>query len=134
VKDFHFESLHTPIGPLLIFLDTNVVRQLFIKVNAEHTAQTLAALESVWKSRIVHRPFDYHFMDEDFNALYKTEERTADLFSLFSGIAIVLACLGLFALAAFTTIQRTKEIGIRKVLGATTGSITFLVSKEFLSL
>jgi len=134
VKNFHFESLHTPIGPLLIFLDTNVTRQIFVKINAEHTAQTLAAMESVWKSRIAHRPFDYHFMDEDFNALYKAEERTAGIFSLFSGIAIVLACLGLFALAAFTTIQRTKEIGIRKVLGATTGSITFLVSKEFLSL
>ncbi|WP_257666725.1 ABC transporter permease [Parapedobacter tibetensis] len=134
VKDFHFESLHAPIGPLLVFLDTNVVRQLFVKISTENTAQTLAALESAWKSRIAHRPFDYHFMDEDFNALYKAEARIANLFSLFSGVAIILACLGLFALAAFTTTQRTKEIGIRKVLGANVGNITFMVSKQFLSL
>ncbi|WP_028298173.1 ABC transporter permease [Olivibacter sitiensis] len=133
VKDFHFESLHAPIGPLLIFLDTNTVQQLFIKINTQNTAQTLAALESVWKSRIAHRSFDYHFMDEDFNALYKTEERIANLFSLFAGIAIVLACLGLFALAAFTTVQRTKEIGIRKVLGAGVGDIVALISKQFLA-
>lgn len=134
VNDFHFESLHTPIGPLLIFLDTNTVRQLFIKINTESTAKTLAALESVWRSRVAHRPFDYHFMDDDFNALYKAEARIASLFSLFSGVAIILACLGLFALAAFTTVQRTKEIGIRKVLGANVRNITFMVSKQFLSL
>ncbi len=134
VKDFHFESLHTPIGPLLIFLDTTFVRQLFVKVKGEQLATTLAALENTWKSRIGHRPFDYHFMDDDFNALYKAEERIAGLFSVFAGIAIVLACLGLFALAAFTTTQRTKEIGIRKVLGADVGSIVVLVSRQFLIL
>lgn len=134
VKDFHFESLHAPIGPLLIFLDTNPVRQLFVKINTDNTAQTVASLESVWKSRIAHRSFDYHFMDDDFNALYKAEARIASLFSLFSSVAIILACLGLFALAAFTTIQRTKEIGIRKVLGANVGNITFMVSKQFLIL
>ncbi len=134
VKDFHFESLHTPIGPLLVFLDTTMVRQLFIKIRGEHLTTTLAALEATWKSRIGHRPFDYHFMDDDFNALYQAEERIAGLFSVFAGLAIVLACLGLFALAAFTTTQRTKEIGIRKVLGANVGNIAFMVSKQFLSL
>ncbi|MGK6350417.1 ABC transporter permease [Parapedobacter sp. DT-150] len=134
VKDFHFESLHAPVGPLLIFLDTNAIRQLFVKIQTQHTAETLSALESVWKSRIAHRPFDYHFMDEDFDALYRAEQRTASIFSLFSTVAIVLACLGLFALAAFTTVQRTKEIGIRKVLGANTSDITFMVSGQFLRL
>lgn len=134
VKDFHFESLHTPIGPLLVFLDTTLVRQLFVKVKGEQLATTLAALEKDWKARVSHRPFDYHFMDEDFNALYKAEERIADLFSVFAGIAIVLACLGLFALAAFTTTQRTKEIGIRKVLGATVTNIIRLLVTDFIKL
>ncbi|SEL54138.1 ABC transporter permease [Parapedobacter koreensis] len=134
IKDFHFESLHEPIGPLLIFLDTTMTYQLFVKVKGEHLATTLTTLENAWKARVVHRPFDYHFMDDDFNALYKTEERIAGLFSAFATIAIVLACLGLFALAAFTTAQRTKEIGIRKVLGATLSNIVALVSKQFLLL
>ncbi len=134
VKNFHFESLHQPIGPLLIFLDTTQVQQLFVKVQAENTITTLSRLESVWKSRVTHRPFDFHFMDEDFNSLYISEKRTAELFSVFSMLAISLACLGLFALAAFSTIQRTKEIGIRKVLGATVSDITILVTRDFLLL
>ncbi|MFD2920046.1 ABC transporter permease [Terrimonas rubra] len=134
VKDFHFESLHTAIGPLLIFLDTSLVSQMFVKIKAENTASTIAALGNIWKTRVTHRPFDYHFLDEDFNTLYKAEERTAKIFTLFSGLAIILACLGLFALAAFTTIQRTKEIGIRKILGANVTNITVLVAKQFLSL
>jgi putative ABC transport system permease protein len=134
VKDFNFESLHTPVGPLLIFLDTSMVRELFVKIRPEQAAATIAGLEKIWHSRVLHRPFDYHFLDEDFNALYKEEQRTAKLFSLFSGLAISLACLGLFALAAFTTIQRTKEIGIRKVLGANVMNITFLVAKQFMLL
>lgn len=134
VKDFHFESLHTPIGPLLVFLDTGLVTQMFVKIKAENTSSAIAGLSAIWKTRVPHRPFDYHFMDEDFNAMYKAEERTAKLFTLFAGLAIALACLGLFALAAFTTIQRTKEIGIRKILGANVGSITLLIAKQFLSL
>ena len=134
VKDFHFQSLHTAVGPLLIFADASSVRQLFVKINTANTAQTLSSLERAWAARVGHRPFDYHFMDEDFAALYRAESRIASLFSLFSGIAITLACLGLFALAAFTTVQRTKEIGIRKVLGASTANITMMVAKQFLVL
>ncbi len=134
VKDFHFASLHEPIGSLLVFLDTTLIRQLFVKIEGDNLPSTLAALESTWKARVAHRPFDYHFMDEDFNALYRREERMAGLFSAFSVIAIVLACLGLFALAAFATAQRTKEIGIRKVLGANVISITALFSRQFLVL
>lgn len=134
VKDFNFASLHSPIGPLVIFLDTAMVRQLFVKTKSQHIAGTLSQLERTWKERIGYRPFDYHFLDEDFNKLYQSEQRTASLFSLFSGLAITLACLGLFALAAFTTIQRTKEIGIRKILGANVANITLLISKEFILL
>lgn len=134
VEDFHFESLHAAIGPLLIFLDKNAIRQMFVKIDSQRIEQTLHALERTWSSRVAHRPFDYHFMDEDFNALYQTEQRTAGMFSLFAGIAVVLACLGLFALAAFTTLQRTKEIGIRKILGASATGIAVMFSAQFLKL
>ena len=134
VKDFHFESLHQPIGPLLMFLDKKMVRQMFIKVKPSHLSATLSSLEDLWETRISHRPFDYHFLDDDFNALYKSEERTAGLFFIFSSIAITLASLGLFALAAFVTVQRTKEIGIRKVLGASVASVVQLLSKDFIKL
>ena len=134
VSDFHFESLHTPIGPLLIFLDQNSIRQMFVKIDAQRTGETLKALGDAWNARVGHRPFDYHFMDEDFNALYQTEQRVAGIFSLFAGIAVILACLGLFALAAFTTVQRTKEIGIRKILGASAAGITMMFSTQFLKL
>lgn len=134
IKDFNFLSMHNPIGPMVLFLDTSSVRQMFVKIKAGNMAGTLQSLENIWKERVPHRPFNYHFLDEDFNALYVTEQRTANLFALFSGLAIALACLGLFALAAFTTVQRTKEIGIRKVLGASLSNITVLVSKEFIKL
>lgn len=134
VRDFHFESLHVPIGPLLIFLDKNSIRQMFVKIDAQRTAETLKALDEAWSARIGHRPFDYHFMDEDFNALYQSAQRIAGLFSLFAGIAVLLSCLGLFALAAFTTVQRTKEIGIRKILGASAAGITWMFSVQFLIL
>lgn len=131
IRDFHFQSLHNPIGPLVLFLDTSLVRQLFIKIAPGNIPATIAGIEQTWESRVAHRPFSYHFLDEDFDALYLKEQRTASLFALFSGLAIALACLGLFAMAAFTTLQRTKEIGIRKVLGAGTGQLAVLVSKEF---
>jgi putative ABC transport system permease protein len=134
VKNFHFTSLHNPIGPLVLFLDTTQVHQLFVKINGQNIQGTLQALERIWKERVPHRPFNYHFLDEDFNTLYTAEERTGKLFSLFSGLAVILACLGLFALTAYTTIQRTKEIGIRKVLGAGIDDITILISKDFMKL
>jgi putative ABC transport system permease protein len=134
VKDFHFSSLHQPIGPLIIFLDTQYLSQLFVKISGNDVAGTLNFLQTVWKERVPYRPFEYHFLDEDYNALYKVETRTSKLFGFFSTTAILLACLGLFALAAFTTVQRTKEIGIRKVLGASIFSIAGLLSFDFLKL
>jgi putative ABC transport system permease protein len=134
VKDFHFSSLHQPIGPLMIFLDTQYTSQLFVKITGQDVSGTLNYLQTVWKERVPYRPFEYHFLDEDYNALYKVESRTSQLFSFFAGTAILLACLGLFALAAFTTVQRTKEIGIRKVLGASLFSVAGLLSADFLKL
>jgi putative ABC transport system permease protein len=134
VKDFNFTSLHNPIGPMLIFLNRDFSRDYMIRINGNNTKQTLAGLESLWKQRIPERPFNYHFLDDDYNKLYLSEQKISELFGVASALAIVLACLGLFGLAAFTTVQRTKEIGIRRVLGANISSITFLIAKNFLEL
>jgi putative ABC transport system permease protein len=134
VKDFNFESLHEPIKPLAIFLGRDYVQKFMVRLNGNNMQSTLAKLEVLWKQRVPHRPFEYHFLDEDYNKLYTGEQRSAALFSAAAGLAILLACLGLFGLAAFTTIQRTKEIGIRRVLGANIASITFLVARNFLIL
>lgn len=134
VKDFNFSSLHDPIGPLLIFLSRDLTRNFIVRINGNDVQATLNRLEATWKQRIPGRPFSYHFLDEDYNKLYLAEQRSSALFGVAAGLAIVLACLGLFGLAAFTTIQRTKEIGIRRVLGANVGNIALLVAKNFLQL
>jgi putative ABC transport system permease protein len=134
VKDFNFSSLHEPIGPLVMFLGRDFSRTFMIRINGNDMQSTLGRLEMMWKQRVPDRPFSYHFLDEDYDKLYKAEQRTSVLFSVAAGLAILLACLGLFGLAAFTTIQRTKEIGIRRVLGANLSDITLLIAKNFLQL
>ncbi len=134
VKDFHFSSLHDAIGPMLIFLGSDYSRKLLLRVEAKDMPATLARLEMTWKQRVSDSPFSYHFLDDDYNKLYLSEQRSAVLFGLAAGLGIILALLGLFGLAAFTTLQRTKEIGIRRVLGADIRSITLLVAKNFLQL
>ncbi|HVU54084.1 MAG TPA: ABC transporter permease [Puia sp.] len=134
VKDFHFSSMHEAIGPLILFLDTQWVNHMYVRVTGKDLPGTIARLSTIWKEYAPHHPFEYHFLDEDYNTLYKTETRTGQLFGTFSITAILLACLGLFALAAFTTAQRTKEIGIRKVLGASLTSLAGMLSKDFLKL
>ena len=134
VRDFHFSSLHDPIGPLAIFLDTQWISRLFLRVSGKNIASTISYLKSVWKERVPYRPFEYHFLDDDYKALYKVEARTAKIFTVFSITAVILACLGLFALVAYHVARRAREIGIRKVLGASVLSITALLSKEFFGL
>lgn len=132
VRDFHFASMHQPIGPLMIFLDTTFVRNILVRVSGAQLPAQLDRLQATWRQFVPDRPFDYHFLDEDYNRLYQTEERTAQLFTLFSALAILLALLGLFGLAAISTVQRTKEIGIRKVLGADLLNISLLLARNFL--
>ncbi len=134
VKDFNFSSLHEPIGPMLIFLGRDYSKTFMVRIAGDDVKRTLGNLETMWKQRIPDRPFSYHFLDEDYNKLYQSEQRSAALFSVAAGLAIILACLGLFGLAAFTTVQRTKEIGIRRVLGANLSNITLLISGNFLRL
>jgi putative ABC transport system permease protein len=136
VKDFHFAPLHQPIGPLVIFLDPYYqhIFQCFVKVSGDDLPAAVSGLETVWKDRVTHRPFQYHFLDDSYNVIYHTERQTAGIFTTFSTLAILLACLGLFALAAYSTAQRAKEIGIRKVLGAGVGQIVLLIAGDFLRL
>lgn len=133
VKDFHFRSLHETVGPLAIFLNKDLVNTLFVKVSGNVPA-ALSFLERAWKERVPHRSFEYHFLDESYAALYKAEQKTAGIFGAFAAVAIALACLSLFALTAYAIVQRTKEIGIRKILGASVPNILSLVAKDFLKL
>lgn len=133
VRDFHFASLHEPIGNLVIFPDT-WGNTLLVKLSGQDLSGALTFLEQKWQALAPHRPFSYHFLDEEFDQLYQAEHQTARLVSTFAGLAILLACLGLFGLASHAIVQRTKEIGIRKVLGARTLSIVALLSKDFLKL
>lgn len=134
VRDFNFESLHEPVKPLVMFLDKSQLLTLMVRIHGSDMQAVINRLEVLWKQRVAHRPFEYHFLDEDYNNLYQGEQRVSALFSVSAGLAILLACLGLFGLAAFTTMQRIKEIGIRRVLGAGISSIALLISKNFLVL
>lgn len=134
VRDFNFASMHEPIGPLIIFPDTGYVRHMLVRLNGTQLPAEISSLQATWKTYVPDRPFDYHFLDEDYDRLYQTEQRTSQLFTLFSALAIFLALLGLFGLAAISTVQRTKEIGIRKVLGAGLFNISLLLAKNFLVL
>jgi putative ABC transport system permease protein len=134
VKDFHFASMRKEIGPLVIFMEEFWGGQMMVKVAGNDLPGTLAFIASKWKVLAPHRPFTYQFLDDAFNGLYGAEQRIGRVFGVFAFLAIFLACLGLFGLAAFTTAQRTKEIGIRKVLGASVTSIVALLSKDFIKL
>ena len=131
VKDFNFNSLREPIGPMVIFLGRDYSRAFMARINGNDIQGTLGRLEMMWKQRIPERPFTYHFLDEDYNKLYVGEQRSSTLFTVAATLAILLACLGLFGLAAFTTVQRTKEIGIRRVLGCKYYKHHHADSKEF---
>jgi putative ABC transport system permease protein len=109
-------------------------RQLLVKVSGAHLQQTISHLESSWKMLVPYRPFEFHFLDEDYNKLYSSERRLGTIMDLFAGIAIVLACLGLFGLSAYTVQQRFKEIGIRKVLGGSVSNIVITLSRDFILL
>ena len=133
VKDFHFTSLHTPIKPLILF-EENWYNTLLVKISGNHQVETISFIQSKWKTFAAHRPFEYHFLDEDYDKLYSAELRTGKILSIFAAIAIILAALGLFGLSAYSVQQRTKEIGVRKILGASVPNIIGLLSKDFIRL
>jgi putative ABC transport system permease protein len=133
MKDFNFESYHDKVRPLAIFPWPFSAANMMVRY--EGNAQTLIDNTSkLWKQYAGSEPFEYSFMDENFDKLFRSELRMGQVLSVFSGLAIFIACLGLFALAAFTAEQRTKEIGIRKILGASVGSLSMMLTKEFIVL
>jgi putative ABC transport system permease protein len=136
LKDFNFRPLHEPIRPLVIFLDSGYshIYQSYVRITGQNLPATLKALNDTWRNYVTHRPFQYHFLDDNYDMLYHNEEQTAKIFNSFSVLAIFLACLGLFALAGYITVQRSKEIGIRKVLGAEVIQIVLMISKDFILL
>jgi putative ABC transport system permease protein len=133
VRDFHWSSLREHIGALSFKLGKSQSLVSFRYQGAE-TAPLIAALEKNWKALSPDQPFSYRFLDESFARMYKTEQRIGKIAGIFGLLSILISCLGLFGLAAFTTEQRTKEIGIRKVLGASVTSVVGLLSRDFLKL
>ncbi len=134
MKDFHFRSLQQDIKPLSMRIEPNGSNLVSINVSANNLPATLAAIENKWKTLIPNKPFSYFFLDEFFNKQYRSDERFGKLFLNFAVLAIFISCLGLLGLSSYSTIQRTKEIGIRKVLGASVSNIVNLLLKDFLRL
>ena len=135
VKDFHFEDLHVPITPYAFQLNTgNGYNYLLVHAKPGNTAALIGRLQQAWHQRNAEEPFEYSFLDEDFQKNYLAEDRLASIVNYFTLIAIVICCLGLFGLATFSAEQRIKEIGVRKILGASVTNIVTLLSKEFLKL
>lgn len=129
VKDFNFESLKSEVRPLIIAF-TEQSNFLLVRYSGSPEG-VIASLKDLWNQQTSGDPFEYTFLDQDFDALFRAEQRLKNIFMLFAGLAVFIACLGLFALAAFITEQRTKEVGIRKAMGATVPGLTLLLSKEF---
>jgi hypothetical protein len=131
VKDYHFKSLHSEIEPLLMAIVPSLYRYVLIKLESGDIPGTLAGIEDTWNTFFPDTPFEYHFLDEAYDTLYRTEQRMGTLFNYSTVLAILISCLGLFGLASFMAEKRTKEIGIRKVLGASLSGIAVLLNKQF---
>ncbi|HXB44778.1 MAG TPA: FtsX-like permease family protein, partial [Puia sp.] len=134
VKDFHFRSLQEVIKPLSMRIEPNGCALVSVNVSAKNLPSTISAIENKWKTLIPYRPFSYYFLDEFFDKQYRAEDRFGRLFLNFAILAIFISCLGLLGLASYSTMQRTKEIGVRKVMGASVANIVNLLSKDFLKL
>lgn len=134
VQDFNFQSLKEQIAPLIFFTFWNNRSILYIRTTGNNAHQSIASVEKQYKKYAGDIPFSYHFLDKNFEELYKSDQRTGMLFNVFAGIAIFISCLGLFGLVTFTAQVKIKEIGIRKVLGASVAGIIQLISKDFLKL
>ena len=134
VKDFHFKSLREKVAPLVLVAELRNTQYLHLKINPRDLSETLAFLQSTWKHYLPNRPFTFSFLDDKLNDLYRDEARLSQLFSAFALLAVFVACLGLYGLATSSVEQRTKEIGIRKILGASISNLFLLVVKDFIKL
>jgi len=134
VKDFHYKNMHEKIGPMVLSNNGGTDSYFFIKTSPGNIQKAVSAVGAVWTKFIPSEPYEYKFLDDSFNNLYKADMKASKLIFIFSAIAVIICVLGLFGLAAFTAEQRTKEIGIRKVLGASVAQISTLLSKDFVKL
>lgn len=134
VKDFYFNSLHHQVTPMVIFNDPDQTNVLLVKLPAGNPADHLATLEGVWKKLVPERPFNPVFVDQAYARMYKSEQQAGVIFGIFSGIAIFIACMGLFGLVSYVALRRTREISIRKVLGATQQNVIQVLASDFLKL
>ncbi len=137
MNDFHFESMHQKIIPLLLRMPgitRNFYGNISVKISGTNVQSGISTIEKIWKKYLPETPFQSTFLDEQFDKLYRSEQQQGSIFTIFSCIAIFIACLGLFGLSAFAISQRFKEIGIRKVMGASVTNIVALLSKDFLQL
>ncbi|MBN1271335.1 MAG: ABC transporter permease [Candidatus Aminicenantes bacterium] len=134
IKNFHYKSLHSKIEPLILNTDPRMQDLACIRINAKNIPGTLRFLEKTWKEYAPDYPFEYAFLDDEVDALYRAEQRLGKVFNVFTFLAVFIACLGLFGLSSFMSEQRTKEVGIRKVLGAGMFSIVRLLNSEFILL
>jgi len=131
VKDFHSYSFEDPIRPVISGARKKSYQVANIKIQTAHTKEALASVEKLWKNAFPNNVYRYEFLDDKINGYYKDESRLATLYQVFAGIAIFISCLGLYGLVSFMAEQRKKEVGIRKVLGASVMNIIYLFSKEF---
>ncbi|MBN1210991.1 MAG: ABC transporter permease [candidate division Zixibacteria bacterium] len=132
VKDYYFQSLHHSMEPLAIVSVPEWYSYIFVKINSDSMPRTVATIEQIWKKFSPDTPFSGRFLSEAYESLYRSEQRMGQLFNYFTSLAIFISCLGLFGLAAYMAEQRTREIGIRKVLGASLSGLTFMISSEFI--
>jgi len=131
VDDFHFLPFTYEIEPMILTMNPDYYRYMLIKIDSRNIESSLNHLESVWNKILPEFPFEYNFLDDQFDDIYKTEQRSGQIFSYFVILAIFISCLGLFGLASFTVEQRTKEMGIHKVLGASVLDVLYLLAKDF---
>ena len=134
VKNFHFASLHEEIGPLAMFIEPHEFKHVLVKLSAQNPGATIDFMRAQWRAFAPNSPFEFSFLEREYDALYRSEQRAGRLLQVFAALAIFVACLGLFGLASVAAEQRTKEIGVRKVLGASVAALTSLLSKDFLKL
>ncbi|MFZ0454164.1 MAG: ABC transporter permease [Ignavibacteriaceae bacterium] len=131
IKDFNFSSLHSQISPLIIYYDPSEIKDLLVRIKPGEINSTIKSLEQTWDKIAPEYPFEYSFLDEQINKLYQSDQKISKVINTFSFLALFIACLGMFGLASYTAEQRTKEVGVRKILGANVTGIVFLLSKEF---
>jgi ABC-type antimicrobial peptide transport system permease subunit len=134
LKDFNDRSLRNSLAPLLIATNATMYRQVAIKLATTNIASAMQSIKKVWQQTFPDYVYEYRFLDDKVDSFYKQESQLSQLYKIFAAIAIFLSCLGLYGLASFMAVQRIKEVGIRKVLGATAGNIVYLFSKEFILL